>query len=63
MFAGYARWLVGLLRARGIPGDEVVRSLELTRAVVDGRFPPDEAAAAGPALDAALGALAEPEGS
>ena len=54
MFAGYARWLLGLLEARGIPGDEVARSLALTRAAIDARFPPEEAAAAGPALEAAL---------
>jgi MerR family transcriptional regulator, light-induced transcriptional regulator len=60
MFAGYARWLAGLLEARGIPADEVARSLALTRTVIDGRFPPDEAAAAVPALEAALAVLARP---
>jgi hypothetical protein len=58
MFAGYARWLVSLLTARGIPQDEIARSIVLTRAEIGGRFPPDEAAAAGPALDAALAVFA-----
>ena len=58
MFEGYARWLVGMLGARGIPTDEVARSLSLTRAALDERFPPDEAAAAAPALEAALRAVA-----
>jgi hypothetical protein len=60
MFAGYARWLLGLLQARGIPADDVVRSLALTRAAIEARFSPDEAAAAAPALDAALAVLAPP---
>jgi hypothetical protein len=60
MFAGYARWLLGLLQSRGIPADDVARSLALTRTVIDGRFAADEAAAAAPALDAALAVLASP---
>jgi hypothetical protein len=58
MFAGYARWLASLLTARGIPAGEIERSLVLTAAQIGTRFPPDEAAAAAPALDAALAALA-----
>ena len=54
MFAGYARWLLSLLTARGIPAGEIERSLALTRAEIGGRFPPDESAAAAPALDAAM---------
>jgi hypothetical protein len=57
MFEGYARWLVGMLGARGIPTDEIARSLALTRAAIEDGFPPDEAAAAAPALDAALRAV------
>ena len=60
MFAGYARWLIGMLEARGIPGDEVARSLALTRAAIDDSFPPDEALATAPALEAALSELGAP---
>jgi len=56
MFAGYARWLAGLLSARGIPTADVTRSLVLTGAAIAERFPADEAAAA-PVLEAALTAL------
>lgn len=42
MFAGYARWLASLL----------------TRAEISSRFPADETAAALPALEATLAALA-----
>lgn len=58
MFAGYARWLASLLTARGIPAGEIERSIALTRTEIRSRFPADEAAAALPALDAALAALA-----
>ena len=54
LFAGYARWLVSLLTARGIPAGEIERSLALTRAEIGGRFPPDESAAAVPAFEAAM---------
>jgi hypothetical protein len=54
MFAGYARWLLSLLTARGIPAGEIERSLALTRAEIGGRFSAEEAAAAAPALEAAL---------
>lgn len=60
MFAGYARWLRGLLESRGIPAGDVARSIALTRTVIGARFPADEAAAAAPALDAALAELAGP---
>jgi hypothetical protein len=58
MFGGYARWLASLLTARGIPAEEIERSLVLTRAEIGVRFPPDEAAAARPALEAGLAVLA-----
>lgn len=58
MFAGYARWLVGLLEARGIPSGDVARSLDLTRQVLAARFADDEAGAAAPALAAALAVAA-----
>jgi Phycobilisome protein len=57
MFAGYARWLASLLTARGIPTDEIARSIQLTRAEIASRFPTDEAKAAEPALDAAMSVL------
>ena len=57
LFAGYARWLGSLLGARGIPLDEVARSLVLTREAIGSRFPREEAAAAVPALEAGLAAL------
>lgn len=60
LFAGYARWLLGLLEARGIPPGDVTRSLALTRTIIDSRFPSDEAAAVAPSLDAALAVLAAP---
>lgn len=57
MFAGYARWLASLLTARGIPAGEIERSIALTRTEINSRFPADEAAAALPALDAAMAVL------
>jgi MerR family transcriptional regulator, light-induced transcriptional regulator len=57
MFAGYARWLASLLTARGIPVGEIERSIALTKAEIGSRFPADEAAAALPALDAAMAVL------
>jgi hypothetical protein len=57
MFAGYARWLASLLTARGIPAGEIERSIALTRTEISSRFPADEAAAALPALDAAMAVL------
>jgi hypothetical protein len=57
MFAGYAVWLRDLLAARGIPADDVVRSLHLTRDAIARRFPPEEAAAAEAALAAGLAVL------
>jgi phycobilisome protein len=60
MFAGYARWLLGLLTSRGIPAADVARSLALTRALVEERFPADEASAATPSIDAALAVLGAP---
>jgi MerR family transcriptional regulator, light-induced transcriptional regulator len=57
MFAGYAQWLGELLRARGIPTTETVRSLELTLDVLDESLAPAEAAAARPCVEAGLTAL------
>jgi MerR family transcriptional regulator, light-induced transcriptional regulator len=59
LFAGYSRWLASLLGSRGIPLDEIARSLVLTREAVASRFPAEEAAAAASALEAGLAALQE----
>lgn len=61
LFAGYARWLNDLLLARGIPTDEVVRSLELTERVARERMPREEADEVARSLRAGLLAL-RPEG-
>jgi hypothetical protein len=58
MFATYARWLDGLLRARNVSAVEVVRCLELTERQISETFPPDEADAVAPCIRAGLGALA-----
>lgn len=59
MFAGYARWLDGLLRARNVGTDEVVRCLELTERGIRERFPAGEADAVAPCIRAGLAALGE----
>ena len=43
MFAGYVRWLDALLRARGVPTRDVLRSLQLVEREVRAQFPDDEA--------------------
>jgi hypothetical protein len=58
LFASYARWLAGLLLARGIPVGDVVRSLQLTGHVVAVRLPADEATAVSQSLLAGLDAIA-----
>lgn len=63
MFASYARWLDGLLRARGVGTDEVVRSLVITERVLVDRLEPDEAAAATACVRAGLDALSATEAS
>jgi hypothetical protein len=57
MFAGYVRWLAGLLAARQIPTTDVARSLALTDATIGERFPADEAAPARSILQAGLAVL------
>lgn len=59
LFAGYVRWLDDLLRARGIPTDDVRESLELTRDAIAARLPYDEAACASASIDAGLAALGD----
>ena len=54
MFAGYVRWLAGLLTARQIPTADVARSLVLTDAAIAERFPAEEAAPTRSVLRAGL---------
>ncbi|AHG87804.1 Phycocyanin [Gemmatirosa kalamazoonensis] len=54
MFAGYVRWLDALLRARGVPTRDVLRSLELVEREVRARFPDDEADAVAPYVRAGI---------
>ena len=61
LFGRYVRWLADMLRARGIPGDDVRHSLELTREVVAARLPADEASCITTALGAGLAALSQSE--
>lgn len=61
LFALYARWLGGMLRARGIPADDVRHSLQVMLETIALHFPAEEAAWITPPLRAALAALAEPE--
>ena len=63
MFAGYVRWLDGLLRARGVATEEVARSLELTTRVVRARFPAEEAEAVELCVRAGLAELPAGEGA
>lgn len=57
LFSRYVTWLRGMLGARGIPADEVRRSLELTRAELAARLPAEQATHADAALAAGLAAL------
>lgn len=57
LFAGYVRWLDGLLRARNVATAEVVRSLRLTEERIRARFTAEEHAAIVPSIRAGLEAL------
>jgi hypothetical protein len=57
MFARYAAWCDGVLRARGVPTGELLRSMEIMRADVAARLPADQAEAVAGCLDAGIGAL------
>ena len=63
MFAKYAAWCDGVLRARGVPTGELARSLELMESDVAARLPPDHAEAVAPCLHAGLRALRGTEGA
>ena len=56
-FARYITWCDGLLRSRGVPTDDLARSLELMDAELRARLSPEEAQAAGRSLWAGLQAL------
>lgn len=59
LFVRYVTWLCDMLAARGVGTDEVRRSLELTRDVVQARMRPGEAAAATSPVSAALAMLGD----
>lgn len=57
LFVRYVTWLCDMLGARGVGTDEVRRSLELTRDVVQSRMQPAEGVAATAPVSAALSML------
>ncbi|HEX6041547.1 hypothetical protein [Longimicrobium sp.] len=57
MFVRFAEWCDGVLRARNVPTNELVRCLELMRDDVAGRMPAEQSAAVAKSLEAGLGAL------
>lgn len=57
MFARYAAWADGVLRARGVPTGELARSMEIMRADVGARLPDDQGEAVAGCIDAGLRAL------
>ena len=61
LFARYVAWLRDMLAARGIPTDEVRRSLELTQDVVRARMAPGLAEVVATTVALGLGALGEKE--
>jgi hypothetical protein len=61
MFAGYARWLSGLLAARNVSTAEVARSLELTETRIRERFTAEEAEAVVSSIRAGLAELSGEE--
>jgi hypothetical protein len=59
LFGRYARWLEELLRARGVPVDDVRDSLEVTVEVTASRLPADQSARVAASLRAGLAALSD----
>jgi hypothetical protein len=57
MFARYAAWAAGVLRARGVPTDELARSMEIMHADVAARLAPDQVQAVAGCIDAGLRSL------
>jgi hypothetical protein len=57
MFARYASWADGVLRARGVDTEELSRSMEIMRADIAARLPADQADAVGECIGAGIHAL------
>lgn len=57
MFARYAAWADGVLRARGVPTGELARSLELMESDVAARLPAEQAEAVSGCMRAGIDAL------
>ena len=57
MFARYAGWCDGVLRSRGVPTAELLRSLEIMRADVAVRLPADQSEAVAVCLQAGIATL------
>lgn len=57
LFARYAEWCDGVLRARGVQTVELLRSLQLMESDVGARLPGDEAQAVAGCLRAGIGVL------
>lgn len=62
LFVRYARWVDSLLRSRGVPTGELVRSFQLMASDVAARLPRDEAQAVAACLEAGLVVLHEAAG-
>ena len=59
-FVRYVVWVNGILTARGIPTGDLVEALGVMRQVLASTLPADASALVCPHLDAALGALGQP---
>lgn len=57
MFSRYAAWCDGVLRARGVPTGELVRSLEIMRSDIAARLTAEQSEAVNPSLDAGIRVL------
>jgi hypothetical protein len=62
LFVAYARWVDGVLRARGVPTGELARSFELMASDVTARLRADEAALVSTCLEAGVMALRQAGG-
>ncbi|HYR12460.1 MAG TPA: hypothetical protein VEQ60_32025, partial [Longimicrobium sp.] len=63
MYVRYARWVDGVLRARGVPTGELARSFELIASDARARLRPDEARIVSSCLEAGVIALREAGGA
>ena len=59
IFGRYVQWLVRMLGARGVAGNDVRRSIEITEEVLSARFPADQAAETRASLRAGIAAAAD----